>query len=39
MVSIHAFFRETGSGVFIHAIAPYRRDPEYWKQRTQLAAE
>jgi toxin ParE1/3/4 len=27
------FFREAEGGVYFYAIAPYRRDPDYWKQR------
>lgn len=27
------FFREFGGGVYFYAIAPYRRDPDYWKER------
>lgn len=27
------FFREVAGGFHIYAVAPHRRDPDYWKER------
>ncbi|HMO47021.1 MAG TPA: type II toxin-antitoxin system RelE/ParE family toxin [Rubrivivax sp.] len=27
------FFRESAGGFYIYAVAPHRRDPDYWKTR------